>query len=154
MRVLDSSNFTYLVTKTTLFKEGPPWTLYYVCIVYNPLIHNIFTQKLARIILICIFVIPGIIWTALTVEKNGLPSLNSCLGKSKIADNAISRGFVCNGDNWLENLICQLVLYVYIFTSCNVLEGFLLIRTYIDIRTKTNTVKGLMDKMDYQSRKK
>ena len=115
----------------------------------------ILTQKLARITLICIFVFPAIIWTALTVEKNGLPTLNSCLGKSKIEDDfAISRGFVCNGENWLENLICQLVLYTYIFTSCNVLEGFLLIRTYIHIKVKTNEVKGLIGKMAYQSRKK
>ena len=96
---------------------------------------------------------PAIVVLAFSIEENEYPAINSCLGKPE-ANFAKSRGFVCNGENWVENIFCRIILYVYVVTSCNVLEVFFLYKTYKHIEAQTNAVKNMIGKDVFVHRKK
>ena len=110
-------------------------------------------QRLARWTVFCMAFFPAIVVLAFSIEENEYPAINSCLGKPE-ANFAKSRGFVCNGENWVENIFCRIILYVYVVTSCNVLEVFFLYKTYKHIEAQTNAVKNMIGKDVFVHRKK
>ena len=100
------------------------------------------------------FTLPVIVFIALTVEEDGTPSMNICMGKTEVNFLNSNRGFQCKSENWLENVLCNIVLYTYIITSCNVVEMFFLWRTHQHIKESTESAKELMGRQHYQKRKK
>ena len=114
----------------------------------------LFFQKLARFTVFCMFTLPVIVAIALTVEEDGTPSMNICMGKTEVNFLNFNRGFVCKSKNWLENVLCNIILYTYIITSCNIIEVFFMWSTYQHIKESTESAKALIGRQHYQKRKK
>ena len=100
------------------------------------------------------FTLPVIVAIALTVEEDGTPSMNICMGKTEVNFLNFNRGFVCKSKNWLENVLCNIILYTYIITSCNIIEVFFMWSTYQHIKESTESAKALIGRQHYQKRKK
>ena len=76
-----------------------------------------------------------------------------CFNFLKCTD-PFNRGFVCKSKNWLENVLCNIILYTYIITSCNIIEVFFMWSTYQHIKESTESAKALIGRQHYQKRKK
>ena len=100
------------------------------------------------------FTLPVIVVIALTVEEDGHPELNICMGKTEVNFLNFNRGFVCESKNWMEKVLCLIILYTYTITSCNLVEVFFLWHTYKHIQKATEFANTMIGRQNYQKRKK
>ena len=100
------------------------------------------------------FTLPIIVVIALTAGEEAIPALNICLGQTEVNFLNFHRVFACQGKNWMENILCHIILYVYIITSCNLVEVFFLWNTYKQIKKATESAKTMIGRKDHQKRKK
>ena len=115
---------------------------------------HLFFQKLAKFTVFCMFTLPVIVVIALTAGEDAIPALNICLGQTEVNVLNFHRVFACQGNNWIENVLCHIILYIYIITSCNLVEMFFLWNTYKQIKKATESAKTMIGRKDHQKRKK